>query len=120
MMSLQRAGLVEFLGTSIVFGGFLTMIGDGIDVIGIFFEFLRGLFFLLELGIVVRKSIFSWGLGSLFWSRLVDFMTELIEVIHDGEFLDFVVLLKTFFFIVVVIDSDAVLLGLVWFGLFWG
>jgi hypothetical protein len=41
----------------------------------------------------VRKGILSWGFGNLFGRWLVKFMAEFIEVIHDGEFLDFVVLL---------------------------
>ncbi len=48
---------------------------------------------MLEFCVVVRKGILSWGFGNLFGRWLVKFMAEFIEVIHDGEFLDFVVLL---------------------------
>lgn len=43
-------------------------------------------------------------------------MAELIEVVHDGEFLDRMVLLEAVLFVVVVIKVDRILLWFIKFG----
>ncbi len=117
---MHRTGrLIDFLRNSIIFGSFITNINRGIIVIRIFFKVLRGLIFLFEFGVVVSEGILGRGLGNLLGWWLVEFVAELIEVIHNGEFLDLVILLETLCLVVIVINVDTVLLCLVLHELFW-
>jgi hypothetical protein len=55
------------------------------------------------------ESVFRRDLGGFFRSIWVEFMGELIEVMHDGEFGYLMGLLESFFFVIIVIEIEAVL-----------
>lgn len=68
-----------------------------------------GLVFEFEFGVVVGEGVFRWGFGGFIRWILIEFMGELIEVMHDGEFWYFLGLLESFFLVVIVIEIETVL-----------